>query len=584
VVDVACSALGRSWRLRTCDEALALSLSQRHGLDAVVARVMAARGVALEAASLYLEPRLRDLLPDPSHLLDLDLGAARIADAIQTGEQIGAIADYDVDGATSAALLIRYLRALGIEAVVEIPDRIADGYGPNGAALARLAARGCRLVLTLDTGTLAFEPLAEAAHAGQEVIVVDHHMATAQLPAAFAVINPNRLDQTSPLTHLAAVGVTFVLLVAVNRELRRRGFFRHRAEPSLMAWLDLVALGTVCDVVPLAGLNRAFVRQGLKVLGELRNPGLAALARMAGLGPVQDAWQLGFALGPRINAGGRIGRSDLGARLLGTDCPSEADGLAQRLHELNIRRQAMEREQLAIAEQQIAEAAGAGEPVLIAASDSFHPGVVGILASRLVERFHRPVFVIAMDETGTGKGSARSVPAFDLGSAVLAARDEGLIERGGGHPMAAGVTIKAESLPAFAAHMRARAQSACPDPPRPAPLELDAALAATGVTPDLACQLERLAPFGAGNTEPIFAVADACVREVRHVGDVHLGCVISGRAGGYLRGVAFRARGGRLGAMLEQGTDLRLAGRIKVDRWQGREGVSFQIEDAAAAS
>lgn len=581
-MEVARSVLGRAWRARPCDPALVLALSQRLGLEEVVARVLAGRGVGLETAADFLEPRLRTLLPDPSHLLDLDAAAARLADAVEDGERVGILGDYDVDGATSAALLGRYLRALGIETALEIPDRLRDGYGPNVAALDRLAAQGCRLVVTLDTGTTAFEALAAAAERGLEVIVVDHHGAEARLPPALAVVNPNRRDQESPLRHLAAVGVTFVALVAVNRELRGRGHFRRRPEPDLRQWLDLVALGTVCDVVPLAGVNRAFVRQGLRIMAQGANPGIAALAQAAGLAGVTDAWQLGYALGPRINAGGRIGRSDLGARLLGLDDPAEAAALASRLDELNGRRQAIEREQLALAEAAAEAAVAAGEPLILVADRRFHPGVVGILASRLVERHHRPAFVVALDEAGEGKGSARSVPGFDLGAAVLAAREAGILRRGGGHPMAAGVTLAADHVAALRAFLleRLAATPGCAAG-SPGPVELDGALAVGGVTPGLALQLERLAPYGAGNPEPIFAVTDARIVEARAVGESHVACTLAGAAGGRLRAVAFRSRERPLGAALQRQAPLCLAGRVKVDRWQGREGVSLQIEDAA---
>jgi single-stranded-DNA-specific exonuclease len=578
------SVLGRAWRARPFDERLAQALSQRLGLQEVVGRVLAGRGVGLDAAEDFLEPRLRRLLPDPSHLLDLDAAAARLADAIEDGERVGVLGDYDVDGATSSALLIRYLRSLGIESVLEIPDRLRDGYGPNAAALARLAAEGCRLVVTLDTGTTAFEPLARAAEDGLEVVVVDHHAAEPHLPAALAVVNPNRRDQESPLGSLAAVGVTFMVLVGINRELRGRGFFRRRAEPDLRQWLDLVALGTVCDVVPLVGVNRAFVRHGLQIMGQAANPGIVALARAAGLTVVTDAWQLGYALGPRINAGGRIGRSDLGARLLSLDDPSEAAGLAHRLDALNGRRQTIEREQLARAEAAAAEAADAGAPVLLLADRAFHSGVVGILASRLVERWHRPCFVVAVDDAGQGKGSGRSVPGFDLGAAVLAARAAGIVERGGGHPMAAGISVDAGRIGELRAFMAER-MAATPGcaAGRPGPIELDGALAVGGVTPALALQLERLAPFGAGNPEPLFAVTDARILEARPVGEGHLACILTGATGGRVRAVAFRSRELPLGRALLRGEPLRLAGRVKVDRFHGREGVSLQIEDAAAA-
>ncbi|MFO1068021.1 MAG: single-stranded-DNA-specific exonuclease RecJ [Geminicoccaceae bacterium] len=578
------SALGRAWRLRRCDERLALALSQRLGLDEITGRVLAGRGVGLDEAPGFLEPRLRAFLPDPSHLLDLDRAAARLADAVEAGEKVGLLGDYDVDGASSTALLARFLRCLGSEVATDIPDRLTEGYGPSEASLGRLAAQGCRTVVTLDTGTTAHAPLAAAARAGQEVIVVDHHLSETELPTALAVVNPNRIDQASPLKHLAAVGVTFVLVVAIAREMRRRGFFAARPEPDVLQWLDLVALGTVCDVVPLTGLNRAFVHQGMKVMARGGNAGLGALAQQARLGAMQDAWQLGFALGPRINAGGRIGRSDLGARLLATDDPSEAAGLAQRLDELNQRRQAMEREQMAIAVEAVAASVAAGEPVVVAADPRFHPGVVGILASRLVERMHRPAFVVAIGEDGIGRGSARSVPGFDLGSAVLAARDAGILVKGGGHPMAAGVTLDAGRIGELQAFVGARfVPSAAAGTPGPAPFELDGALAVGGVTPALALQLERLAPFGPGNAEPLFALQDARVVDVRPVGDGHLGCTLAGPAGGRVRAIAFRCRGNAVGEMLMGQQTLRLAGRVKVDRWQGREGAQFQIDDAAPA-
>jgi single-stranded-DNA-specific exonuclease len=582
-VEVRRSVLGRAWRSRPCDERLALALSQRLGVEEVVGRVLAGRGIGLDAAPDFLEPRLRTLLPDPSHLLGLDAAAARLADAIEDGERVGVLADYDVDGATSAALLVRYLRSVDIVTSLEIPDRLRDGYGPNATALASLAGQGCRLIVTLDTGTTAFEPLGRAAEAGLEVVVVDHHAAEPHLPPALAVVNPNRRDQESPLRHLAAAGVTFVLLVAVNRELRQRRFFRRRTEPDILQWLDLVALGTVCDVVPLVGVNRAFVHQGLRIMARGANPGIRALAEAAGLAAVTDAWQLGFALGPRINAGGRIGRSDLGARLLSLDDPAEAAGLAHRLDELNGRRQALEREQLRLVEAAAEAALAAGEPLLLVADRGLHPGLVGILASRLVERHHRPALVVALDASGEGKGSARSVPGFDLGAAVLAARHAGIVDRGGGHPLAAGVSVAAARLAELRAFLAERlaASPGC-RAGRPAPIELDGALAVGGVTPALARQLERLAPYGAGNPEPLFAVTDARIVEARAVGEGHLACTLTGAAGGRLKAVAFRSREQPLGEALLGRAPLRLAGRVKVDRWQGREGVSLQIEDAAA--
>jgi single-stranded-DNA-specific exonuclease len=578
------SVLGRAWHLPGCDENVALAISQRHGLADIVGRVLAGRGVGPADAAAFLAPRLKDHLPDPSHLKDLDLAAARLADAVEDGESVGVLGDYDVDGATSTALMTRYLRSLGLEVRIEIPDRMKDGYGPNSGALDRLAEAGCRLVLTLDTGTTAFAPLAHAAGRGQEVLVIDHHAAEERLPAAAAVINPNRLDQASPIKHLAAVGVTFMVLVGVNRELRRRGFFKLRPEPDVRLWLDLVALGTVCDVVPLLGLNRAFVHQGLKVAMRGGNAGLKALASMAGITAVSEAWQLGYALGPRINAGGRIGRSDLGALLLSLDADQEAQGIAMALDELNQRRQAMEREQLALAELQVAPQLDAGEPILIVVDGRFHAGVVGIVASRLVERHHRPALVLA-EVDGQLRGSARSVKGFDLGAAVIAARQLGLLVHGGGHAMAAGMTLEVARLEPFHAFLRERwATSPEPVALGPSPLRLEAAVAVGGVTVDLVQQLQQVAPYGPGNAEPVFAVTDPEIVEARLVGESHVAVTLAGATGGRLKGIAFRSRETGLGkALLERGSGLRLAGRLKLDTWQGRTSASLQIDDAAFA-
>ena len=438
------SVSGRRWRWRDHDAAVALAISQRIDLPEVLGRVLAGRGLAPEAVPAFIEPRLRECLPDPSHLLDLDRAVERLADAVRAGEPIGLLGDYDVDGATSVALLARYLRAVDGLVAIDVPDRLREGYGPNPLALGRLAEQGCRLVVTLDSGTTAFDALAVAAERGQEVIVVDHHVTDAQLPPALAVVNPNRRDQASPVGELAAVGVTFLLVVALNRALRARGHFERRPEPDLRRWLDLVALGTVCDVVPLTGLNRALVAQGLKVAARRDNPGLAALAAAARLSGAPSAEHFGFVLGPRINAGGRTGRSDLGAQLLLSDLPEEVAEIAERLERLNEQRRAVERQVLAAAERQLAPALAAGAPLLVAAGEGWSPGVVGLAAARLVERHHRPAVVIGLAD-GCGKGSGRSVAGFDLGGAVIAARQAGLLLEGGGHPMAAGLTVRRRS-------------------------------------------------------------------------------------------------------------------------------------------
>jgi single-stranded-DNA-specific exonuclease len=583
-LEVERSVSGRAWRLRVCDEAQALAISQRFGVADIIGRVLAGRGLTPVLAGAFLSPRLRECLPDPAHLHDLERAAERLARALATGERIGLIADYDVDGATAAALVGRYAMQLDVSVEIEIPDRFADGYGPNPGAFDRLAAAGCRLVLTLDSGTTAFEALAHARTLGLEVIVVDHHAAEPELPPALAVVNPNRLDQTSEIKHLAAVGVTFLLLVAVNRALRAQGVFADRDEPALLELLDLVALGTVCDVVPLTGLNRAFVHQGLKVARNGGNPGLRCLAAAAGARNPADAHLLGFVLGPRINAGGRTGRSNLGARLLLTDDAAEAAGLATRLDALNRDRQTIERRLLDVAEATVTAQIAANMPVLVLAGEGWHQGVVGIVASRLVERHHRPAFVIGIED-GIGKGSARSTSGFDIGAAVIEARRRGLLLKGGGHGMAAGLTVEAAGLERFADFVRDRFAAACGSGvPEPEPLEIDATLSVAAMQSGLAQEIERVAPFGPGNREPRFAIADARPVDVRPVGEGHVSLRLAGLGGGTAKAIAFRAGGTPLGAALLGGNgSLCLAGRLRLDRYKGREQPCFQIDDAAEA-
>lgn len=574
---------GRLWRLRAVDDRLARALAQRHSLPEVVARVMAGRGVDLDGAAAYLEPTLRAMLPDPSVLLDMDRAAERIADAIVAGEPMAVFGDYDVDGATSTALLIRYLRQLGREPLVHIPDRIKEGYGPNAPALRALADKGARLVIAVDTGTTAFEPLEAAAEAGLDVIVLDHHTAEARLPPALAVVNPNRLDQAPGLGQLAACGVTFLTLVAANRALRHRKAMPDGREPDLLALLDLVALGTVCDVVPLTGVNRALVTQGLKVARRRGNAGLRALADTSRVAERLDAWHLGFLLGPRINAAGRIGRAELGARLLATDDDREALQLATMLEGHNDDRKEIEAAVLADATARI-EAAGAAGPVIVTAGEGWHPGVIGIVAGRLKERYNRPVCVVAL-EGGIGKASGRSIPEVDLGGAVIEARRAGLLIAGGGHRMAAGFTVAEDKLPDLTAFLAAHADAQTGGPPVPV-LELDGALAAGGAGLELAAMLERLGPWGSGNPEPKFAIAGARLVRADVVGDGHVRCFLSGADGGRLTGIAFRCVGEPLGDALlaRSGMPLHLAGQLRVNRWQGREEPQFRIDDAGPAT
>jgi single-stranded-DNA-specific exonuclease len=580
------SVSGRRWRWRDHDQALALAISQRSDLPEILGRVLAGRGLTLDGVDAFIVPRVRDLLPDPSHLLDLDLAAARLADAVAAGEPVGLLADYDVDGATSAALLARYLGALGVLWAIDVPDRLREGYGPSPAALERLSTQGCRLIVTLDCGSTAFDALSLAAERKLEVIVVDHHSAEERLPPALAVVNPNRRDQLSPAVDLAAVGVTFLLVVALNRALRARGFFRTRPEPDLRQWLDLVALGTVCDLVPLTGLNRALVAQGLKVAAKRLNPGLAALAATARLDLARSAEHFGFVLGPRLNAGGRTGRSEFAVQLLTSDEPDLVREIALRLDHLNEERRLLERQVLAAAEGQLVEALSRDAPLLLAAGEGWSPGVVGLAASRLVERHHRPAVVIGLQD-GLGKGSGRSIPGFDLGAAVIAARQAGLLLAGGGHPMAAGLTVAAGQVGDLADFLAERLSRAIGAGAPPLPdLDLDGALQVGGVSLDLASRLDRLAPFGRGNPEPRFMLPQARAFGARPTGGGHVACRLQDAAGGRVRAIAFRALERPLGkALLESpGMPLHLAGRVRLERWQDQLQVAFQIDDAAVVT
>ena len=566
------------------DDRTAIALAQRHDLPEIVGRLMAMRGLGLEDAEAFLNPELRRQLPDPSHLKDMDHAASRLRDAVRRGEKIGIFGDYDVDGATSSALLQRFFQAVGAVADVYIPDRLREGYGPNLPALQELQRRGASVVLTVDCGVTAFEPLQGAAEAGLDVIVVDHHVAEPRLPAACAVVNPNRLDDDSPHGQLAAVGVAFLLAVAVNRALRESGWFADRPEPNLLQWLDLVALGTVCDVVPLVGVNRALVSQGLRVMARRGNTGIAALADVAGVSEAPDAYHAGFLLGPRVNAGGRVGEAGLGAALLATADAGEARRLAERLDDYNKERRAIEAACLDAAVDQV-ERDGMSDGLVYASSEGWHPGVIGVVAGRLRERYNRPACVVAM-ENGVGKGSGRSVRGVDLGSAILAARQSDLLINGGGHRMAAGFTVAAEKEPAFRAFLAERiVADAGRDGLKPV-LRLDGALQVAGATVRLAQALERLAPFGAGNARPRFAITAARMIKADVVGNHHVRCILGGEGRGSLKSIAFRAVGEPLGDALlgASGPPLHLAGQIRIDRWQGREGVQLIIEDAAPAS
>ncbi len=583
VLDVGDSITGRLWQARNGDERLALALTQRFGLPEIVGRVLANRGISLEEAGTFLEPTLRALLPDPATFKDMEKGCERLAGAVMEGEHIAIFGDYDVDGATSAALLKRFLAAVGTKkATVYIPDRQQEGYGPNQEALLALKEQGASLVVTVDCGTSAHDPLAAAAKAGLDVIVIDHHEAEPKLPSAVAVINPNRVDESGDFRQLAAVGVTFLTIVGLNRALRRIGWYQERPEPDLMQWLDLVALGTICDMVPLSGVNRALVVQGLKVMEQRANPGIKALADVAGIDAPLAAYHAGYLLGPRINAGGRVGKSDLGARLLSNEDEAKARELAHQLDALNQERRQIE---AAVYEEALAHLEAGDGPLALVAGKGWHPGVIGIVASRLKDTLNRPVCVVALDGD-KGVGSGRSVRGVDLGGAIIAARQAGILEKGGGHVMAAGFTVAGERLGELCDFLNERIKQALDGRPLIPSLGLDGVLSVGGATMSLIDSLERLGPFGSGNPEPRFAFSSARLAHAMVVGGNHVKCSIQPGQDGVgrkLQAIAFRSMETPLGQALlgHDGAPLHLAGRLKTNHWQGRTWPQLIIDDAA---
>ena len=556
-------------------------------MDALVDELLLGRGVVRGDLPRHRDPRIRDFLPDPSCFQDMDKGARRLADAVQKDEKIAIFGDYDVDGATSAALLMLLLRRLGAEPIVYIPDRLMEGYGPSGKALVELKAKGAALAICVDCGAQAFEALEEAAAAGLDVIVVDHHQCASLLPLAHALINPNRLDESADGAahgHLAAVGMAFLLGVALLRELRTRGFFEALAEPRILDLLDLGALGTVADVARLRSLNRAFVTQGLRVMAARQNVGLAALAEAARLVKAPSCRDLGFALGPRINAGGRVGKSDLGVRLLTCTDPEEARSLAAELDRLNEERRAIEMVVCEQAEEQAAKLNGA--PVLTVMSSSWHPGVIGIVAGRIKERFGRPAIVIAEGEDGVGKGSGRSISGVDLGAAILSAKESGLLVAGGGHAMAAGLTLAPGGLEPFRDFINERLAGDVETAREDRSLLLDALLAPGGVAGNLCDALDSAGPYGAGWPSPRVAAGPARLLRTSVVGEGHVRGLACGDDGKSFKWIAFRSAASELGqALLASPGDKRwwLAGTIKRDEWNGGNAAEMHVEDAALA-
>lgn len=566
---------------------LAQTLQERHDLPDILARILAGRGSTLVTIEDDLNPSLKRLLPDPSTLTGMDEAATCLADAIVARRKVALFGDYDVDGACSSALVGRYLAHFGLAPVIHIPDRITEGYGPNSPAIEKLAREGNQLLITLDCGTTSFAPIARANELGMEVLVIDHHLADTALPAARAIVNPNRQDDLSGLGHLCAAGVAFIVLVATNRELRRRGAFAQQPEPDLMNWLDMVALATVADVVPLVGLNRAYVARGLAVLRRRQSPGLTALQDVSRIGGPPEPYHLGFLLGPRINAGGRIGDAALGARLLMCDNAEEAGIIAQDLDKLNRERQVIE---VAIVEEAIAEAEraighGAGPHVLVTTGENWHPGVVGLVASRLKEKFRRPSFAIAFNGA-EGTGSGRSIPGVDLGRAVREAVNRGLLVKGGGHAMAAGLTVRRDGLADLRAFFEAElsriveAHSVTDD------LMIDAALVASGATPRFISGIGQVGPFGQGRPEPVFAFPSHRIAYADEVGSGHVRVTLQGGDGARLKAIAFRALNEPLGQalMTKRGQIGHFAGYLSIDHWQGEAQASLRLVDAAFPS
>ena len=581
---VARSLTGRAWAARPASPDIVRRHQHALGLSEPLARALASRGVGPDEGEVFLNPTLRALFPDPSSFRDMDKAAEILVDALVRDRSVVIFADYDVDGAASAAQIVRWMRAMGREAPVYIPDRVTEGYGPSPTVFRALKDKGADLVVTLDCGAAAVDALETARDIGLDVVVIDHHlMRPGEMPPAAALVNPNRPDDNSGQGVLAAAGVAFVLLAALNREARRRGLFADRPEPDLRQWLDLAALGAVCDVTSLTGFNRAIAAQGLKVMSRWANPGLRALAGIGKVSGAATTFHAGFILGPRINAGGRIGRSDLGARLLSTDDPVEAEALAAQLDELNGQRKAVEQavidEAVAMVE---ADRSLADAPVLVVAAPGWAPGVIGIVAGRLRERYRRPAVVIGIDlAAGVGKGSGRSQPGVNLGAAVQAAFDAGLLLSGGGHAMAAGLSIRPDRIGELTDFLAARLGEDQARAAEADALDIDALITPRGADRTLLDAFSRLAPFGPGNPEPMFAAAAVRVERPMVMRGGHVRATLTDSAGGRLKAVAWRAEETPLGQALQAGGVLHLAGRLRADDWQGRASVELEIEDAA---
>ncbi len=570
------SYTGKKWLLAQTNERLCMSIIQRYQYPDLLARLLAQRWTELETIPSYLSPTLKELLPDPHHLQDMDKAVERLWQALKAKEKICVFGDYDVDGATSTALLVNFFRDIGYPVDFYIPDRQKEGYGPSKGAFDALNKKGTNLIITVDCGTTAFEALTHAKSLGMEVIVVDHHRPEAHLPACVALINPYHPSGPSPHTYLAAVGVTFLLLVALAKKLKC-----HRNVPDLRSYLDLVALGTVCDVVPLKGVNRAYVRQGLKILDTKPNLGLKSLIQVSG-SQKQDVYQLGFILGPRINAGGRIGDPSLGVRLLTTQDPEEAMAIAQKLEVLNQDRKLLEAQTLETAIDLVETGSLQEKSLICIGIQEGHVGIIGIVAGRLKERFNKPVFVIGFDGTGFGKGSGRSVAGINLSHLVHMAKDKGLLLSGGGHAMAAGLNLEESAFPAFQAFLESVSLEELPEPT----LTIDAALPLSALSLETVRSIEDLGPFGSENPSPTFLISNVYVSYLQLRGEKHFSCTLKAENGGTLQAMCFNALGTPLEEALAKHQDrpCHVAGTLQIDTWQGREKLKFMIQDVMGGS
>ncbi len=582
--EVSETASRRPWALRPANPRDVSLMVQRFGLDPQLARILSARGVSPNDAISYLQPKLRDALPDPYILKDMERAASRLADAVLNNEPIGVFGDYDVDGTTAAAVLYRYFAALGVRLSVYLPDRISEGYGPSADAFRSLMQEGANLIVTVDCGAAAHDAIGEAASGAAEIIVLDHHLMNGAPPAsAYATVNPNRPDDVSGLNNLSAAGVAYLTVVALNRRLRGEGFFETRPEPNLISLLDLTALGLVCDVMAMTGLARVFVSQGLKVLDAGHNAGLAVLGERAGAKGRSTTYHLGFLLGPRINAAGRIGHARLAFELLTTEDTNRARELAEKLHLLNAERQAIEAAVQDEALKQIAAENLDKDEIIVVAGAGWHPGVIGIVAGRIKEKFDRPAIVIGIDN-GIGKGSGRSIAGVDLGSAVAAANENDLLVNGGGHAIAAGLTISENAIEEFRDYLNRELSDDVVRARANRKFAADAVIDARAVSKSFADLVAQAGPFGVENPEPVFVLSDMRVAQARVVGANHLSLTLENHAGERVRAIAFRAEGERLGAVIRGSERIHAAGKVRADDWRGGDAGQLQIEDAAPAT